>query len=280
MTEDDSAFPARVRDLAYESLAAIAFDSAPFGVSITSALARSYGRYVLTNAAYRAIVGYDAQALGDMTFQDVVHVDDLPVVIESLERLIGGVTTALDIELRLRRRDGSSLWVRQRRSLVRDELGNPILILNHTEDISERKSTAAAAAIARQVAETAMRESEARFRLIAEHAADMIVRTRADRTRAYVSPASKSLLGFEPHEIIELDFATFLHPDDLVSVTEKYLRFLEGGVVETNTYRLRHRDGHYVWVESRWVAERSAPLDPRDAPGCAVIAVVRDVSER
>jgi len=126
-----------------------------------------------------------------------------------------------------------------------------------------------------------LHESEARYRLLAENAADMIVRTRADRTRAYVSPASHALLGYDPDELLGLDFATFLHSDDRDRVTATYERFrIEGGRT-TCSYRLRHRDGHYVWVEAHWVTAAAEGLP--GAPGGTereVIAVVRDVSDR
>ncbi len=262
------------------ALAEFAFDRAPFGISLTSARPATYGRYVLANPAYCAITGYDTAALQARYFCDVVHADDLAALTESLERLSSGVTAAIDAETRLRRCDGSSIWVRQHRSLIRNDVGEPLVFLVHTEDISKHRSAEAAAIAARHAAAEAMRESETRYRLLAEHAADMIVRTRADRTRTYVSPASQTLLGFEPREIIDCDFATFLHPDDRERVTAEYGRFLIRGGRDTHTYRLRHKNGSYVWVEAHWVATGSAPGDLRADSDNAVIAVVRDISER
>jgi len=248
------------------ALAEFAFDRAPFGISLTSARPATYGRYVLANPAYCAITGYDTAALQARYFCDVVHADDLAALTESLERLSSGVTAAIDAETRLRRCDGSSIWVRQHRSLIRNDVGEPLVFLVHTEDISKHRSAEAAAIAARHAAAEAMRESETRYRLLAEHAADMIVRTRADRTRTYVSPASQTLLGFEPREIIDCDFATFLHPDDRERVTAEYGRFLIRGGRDTHTYRLRHKNGSYVWVEAHWVATGSAPGDLRATP--------------
>ncbi len=251
-------------------LAGFAFEASPLGISLTSAREESYGRYVLVNRAYCNITGYDAAELLARNDCDVVQADDLAAVGESLDSLSDGSTTATDAEVRLlRRRDGSAIWVRQYRSLIRSDIGEALLFLSHTEDISKRKHEEATAVAARRVVADALRESEARYRLLAEYAADMIVRTRADRTRAYVSPASRTLLGFEPHEIIDCDFATFLHPDDWERVTTEYDRFLSSGGRETHTYRLRHKDGRYVWVEAHWVAADSG-----------VISVVRDISER
>lgn len=81
---------------------------------------------------------------------------------------------------------------------------------------------------------------------IAHYATEMIVHTRPDRVRSYVSPGSRNLLGYEPHEILGLDFATFLHPDDRARVEREYLALQRDGGRKTSTYRLRHRNGRYV----------------------------------
>ncbi|MBV8702489.1 MAG: diguanylate cyclase, partial [Acetobacteraceae bacterium] len=117
-------------------------------------------------------------------------------------------------------------------------------------------------------------ESEARYRLLAENAADMIVQHTADRRRAYVSPASRALLGREPEEMLAEDFAEILHPDDLEGITTAYDHLMRHGGKITCCYRLRHKDGHYVWVEAHWVAT------PLDGARTELVAVVRDISER
>ena len=263
------------------SHADIALERAPFGISLVSARPESYGTYIFANPTLCEISGYTMEQLNDVTFGDLCHPDDRDAARETLKRLTSGAVDETDAELRIRRRDGSEIWVRQHRSVIRDEAGEPVFYLSHTEDISERKASEGAVNAARGIAETALLESEARYRLLADYAADMIVCTRADRTRSYVSPASQRLLGYAPSEIIETDFATFLHPDDRKRVEAAYSQFLKRGGAETHAYRLRHKDGNYVWVEARWVATLVAAFT--DDPGLAmsiVVSVVRDITER
>ena len=127
------------------------------------------------------------------------------------------------------------------------------------------------------------RESEARYRLLAENAADMIVQHTADRRRTYVSPASRALLGREPEELLAQDFVEILHPDDREGVTAAYNHLMRHGGKTTCCYRLRHKDGRYVWVETHWVAAPAvvAPDRTQDAASrMELVAVVRDISER
>ena len=256
-------------------------ERAPFGISLVSARPESYGKYVLANPAYCKISGSSLEELKAGSYHDVAHPDELPHALKRSALLTSGAVVETDAELRFRRRDGSQIWVRQHRTVIRDEAGEPLFFLSHTEDVSERKATEAAVNAARSIGEKALRESEARYRLLADHAADMIVCTRPDRTRSYVSPASQRLLGYTPAEITDTDFATFLHPDDRERVQTEYKHFLLQGGAETHTYRLRHKDGNYVWVEAHWVATLVAPF--AEGPGLAnsvVVSVVRDISER
>ena len=102
----------------------------------------------------------------------------------------------------------------------------------------------------RRKAEKSVRESEARYRLLADHSTDMIVRTDFDSTRRFVSPASKDLLGYEPHELVGTRPLDFVHPDD-VEGFRQVIGDLSSGKIEQTVSRQRYRrkDGSWVWVE-------------------------------
>ncbi|MFT3805302.1 diguanylate cyclase domain-containing protein [Arenimonas sp.] len=126
-----------------------------------------------------------------------------------------------------------------------------------------------AAALAKQ------RESEARYRMLADHSSDIVVRMRADGHRLYVSPAAKAMLGWEPSELSEPRWE-LVHPDDRAPLadTVKGL-FADGGTVQT-AYRARHKDGHYVWIEA---LARRVPAEGADG-GYEVVYTGRDISAR
>jgi PAS domain S-box-containing protein len=94
------------------------------------------------------------------------------------------------------------------------------------------------------------RESALHFRLLAEHSTDVISRATPDGTLLYVSPACLSVMGYRPEELQGTSIAGYLHPDD----AEKMARGLEEIDSWTEpdavTFRLRHKDGRYVWIEA------------------------------
>jgi PAS domain S-box-containing protein len=132
------------------------------------------------------------------------------------------------------------------------------------------------AQIGRKRMEDALRESEARYRLLADHATDMIVRADLSGKRNYVSPASKDLLGYNPDELVGTRPQNFVHPDEAARLTEVFSKLREGQTERaTGTYRLRHRNGSWVWIEDNLHLVRDKHGMPLE-----VISASRDVTER
>jgi PAS domain S-box-containing protein len=124
-------------------------------------------------------------------------------------------------------------------------------------------------------AERGARESEQRYRLLAESSFDMIVRfDPRNQRRTYISPACRRLYGYEPEEALAMSAVDIIHPEDLPKVREALSR-LEHRDVGPVTYRGRRKDGTYVWVEASLM--RSTNTETGEGE---VVSVVRDVSER
>lgn len=125
--------------------------------------------------------------------------------------------------------------------------------------------------------ESRLRESEARYRMLAEHASDMISRLDATGRFAYVSPISEDMLGYGQDALIGREHAELVHPEDLPAVRTCHAAILGAGGPHTVNYRLRRRTGEYVWVET--TARAVPPADGAPGPG-EVLCITRDVSER
>lgn len=120
-------------------------------------------------------------------------------------------------------------------------------------------------------AEARTRESEAQYRLLADHATDVIIRLDRDLIRRYVSPASRDMLGTEPSQLVDHPASGIIHPDDWPQVQNVADEARASGAPVEVIYRLKHEQGHYVWVEGRYryVAEDEG-----------FIVVLRDISRR
>ena len=107
-------------------------------------------------------------------------------------------------------------------------------------------------AVAQQKNELALRQSEERFRLLAENGTDMISCHTLDGTYRYASPACVHLLGYQPEELVGHTAFEFIHPDDIPKIRECAEKTLANSPPSLTTYRIRRKDGVYCWVESTY----------------------------
>ncbi len=120
----------------------------------------------------------------------------------------------------------------------------------------------ATAELERQRSETALKESESRFRLLAENVKDLVCLHDLSGRFLYLSPSCKSLLGFEPNELTGSNPHEHCHPDDRVRTRLRIQKSIRDGDSSPVIYRARHRDGHDVWLESLIKVIYSAKGEP------------------
>jgi PAS domain S-box-containing protein len=125
-------------------------------------------------------------------------------------------------------------------------------------------------------AENALKESEAAYRFMAEEASDIIARHTADGRLTFISPAVKRILGFESDDMHRRGPFEGAHPDDIEQIKESLAQARQTNGSANYTYRVLHRDGHYVWLEThlRFVK------NPQTGIFDGAISVSRDITDR
>lgn len=93
-------------------------------------------------------------------------------------------------------------------------------------------------------------ESEAQFRLLAENSSDMISKHDITGIFLYVSPACKTILGYDPDELTNTSVTLLVHPEDAKQVIDLLATPDWNDVTVTVDYRARHKNGDYVWIET------------------------------
>lgn len=120
------------------------------------------------------------------------------------------------------------------------------------------------------------RESERRFRLLADNTTDLIFQVDLDLTRSYVSPAAREILGYEPDELLGTKAFAHTHPEDQAAGEAFYADLFAGRASKAiASLRYQHRDGHYVWLELR-----AKPLNDENGRPAGCVACLRDISDR
>ncbi len=148
---------------------------------------------------------------------------------------------------------------------MRFEMENQLYLMGFGIDITDRKRI-----------ELEREKSEALFRLMAENSTDMISRYDENGIYLYASPACKTLLGYNQDELVGQSAFDFFHPDDVAQIEASLKSILDKECVSTTTYRLRRKDGNYLWVETISKAIR----DQQTGRVSEIHATSRDITER
>lgn len=102
------------------------------------ALADISGRFLQVNPALTQMLGYTADELTSLTFQEITHPEDLPGNLKEADRLKAGEVPRMQVENRYRHKDGHYIPAELSASIIRDEFENPILYVSAIQDISSR----------------------------------------------------------------------------------------------------------------------------------------------
>jgi PAS domain S-box-containing protein len=177
---------------------------------------------------------------------DRIHPDDREATEQQFLTAIAGRDEDYTAEYRIiRPSDGELRWIGVVARIERDESGRAIRLLGAHIDITDR-----------MLAQQTLRESEQRFRLIADSAPVPIWVTKLDRTRSFANKAYVDFVGVPYEEAVVFDWRKALHPDDLARILKEQIEgesSLKPFVLEA---RYKRADGEWRWLRSesqpRW----------------------------
>lgn len=124
-----------------------------------------------------------------------------------------------------------------------------------------------------------LRVSEQRFRTLAEHASDVIIRMDASMRLTYISPSVREIFGYEPEALVKMSKWSLVVPDDVSRVRSAFERVRQSLGRETFNYRVQRVDGEVVWVETILRAVRVESQEDTDDL-LEFIGATRDITER
>jgi len=244
-----------------EARFSLLFQSSPSAIAMNTV---EEGLLLEVNSRYCELLGYSREELVGKTVAELQlwerPEDRNPVIRQLLQ-----AKSLRDVETRFRRKSGELRDV-----LISFELaevaGDPRQVLiAQFDDITERRR-----------AERARRESEERFRQLAEHIQDVFWLTNPEKSEMlYISPKYEEIWGRSRQELLERPSAWLdaVHPEDRPGV-EAALRGQTAGEYQVE-YRVVRPDGGI-----RWVADQAFPIRDSDGRVCRVAGVARDITER
>jgi len=192
------------------------------------------GRWLKVPSRLADLLGYSDSELLTDTFMSVTHPDDIDADWSQCQRLIRGESKSFELEKRYIRKDGGIVWVYLNCCGVYDAEGRLLHFLTYIRDISELKQV-----------ETALRESETKWRRVMETVPIGIGLSTLDGRVLDVNPAAWKMFGYESKEDI-LHAGGVSHPMDAEDRAQRLAAIRSGQhVVEAE---FKKKDGSMFWA--------------------------------
>ncbi|HEY8520168.1 MAG TPA: PAS domain S-box protein [Gammaproteobacteria bacterium] len=213
-------------------------------------------RFTWFNRGWLEFTGRSMQEeIGD-GWLDRVHPDDREGVLSRYESSFDR-REGFTLEYRLQRSDGQFRWVLGTGVPLRDDSGDFMGYIGSCKDIHDRR-----------LAEAAVRESEQRFRMLAD-SAPVLIWINGLEGCEYVNREYITFVGRSAEELMGPGWAEALHPDDAQAYLDDYERAaLRRGRFEA-VARLRRHDGEYRWVQSVGLPRYSTTGEYLGYVGCS-----------
>jgi PAS domain S-box-containing protein len=220
------------------------------------------GRLLTANLRLAEILGYDsASELMQLNLAKDVYWD--PEERASLISRFEPTGSASNHEVRWKKKNGDQLWIALSSHAVKDESGTTLCFEGFVEEITDRK-----------LAQEALRESEEKFRTIAEQMNEMIFLTDTNGTILYVSPAAEHMFGFTPQQMQGHMFTEFLVETDIPRAVAAFARDIAMGVpTELLGLEMKRNDG------TVFTGELNGTLYRKDGIAGS-IGLIRDITDR
>ena len=184
------------------------------------------------------------EALSKLGWQSAIHPDDLDRMMGRRNPAVSG-GEGFEVDVRIRRRDGTYRWHAARSVPVRDEVGQVVRRFGSAVDVEDRRRD-----------EERLREGERRFRFLAESIPHLVWTCRPDGNLEYISRRFRDYIGVGPDDPPERAWAEAIHPEDRAGVLDAWNQSLRDGTQFHIEYRLRGIDGLYRWFLGHALPQR------------------------
>ena len=226
------------------------------------------GKYEYVSPKSVEITGFTPEELYEKPriIFDLIHPDFREYLEKSWEKMLSGDAPD-EYEYMAYRKDGQVRCFRQRNVLLKDDAGNTIALEAIVSDITEQKE--AAQKLEEQVERT--RESEQKFRALAENSPDVVMRFDRQKRHIYVNRSVEKSTGIPAESFIGKTHHELGFPEELVAIWEAAIdRAFETGEVQREEFQM---------PGGRWIDWMLVPEYNMDGEIEAVITSARDMTE-
>ncbi|HET6765440.1 MAG TPA: PAS domain S-box protein, partial [Longimicrobiaceae bacterium] len=222
------------------------------------------GRWLRVNRRLCAIVERDREELLGMRFRDITHPEDVARDEEMAAKVAAGELATYTLEKRYLRPGRAPVWVSITVSLAPAVDAEPPYFIVVVEDVGQRRA-----------AQAAQRESEARFRSLADTAPVLVWTADPEGAYDFFNQPWLDFTGRAVEEELGEGWTAGVHPDDLRRRQAVFRQAVQARRPFRLEYRLRRADGEY-----RWVLDTGVPRMLPDGTFAGYVGSCIDITER
>jgi PAS domain S-box-containing protein len=196
------------------------------------------GKITFLNNSWKTLIGKTIKASTGKKLASFINKNHVDVFEEAIEQIRNKQSWPGRLELQIIK-DKNPYWVELWMRGMYDSDYELTGISGSIFDINSKK-----------IATEKLRESEERYRLISENTKDIVCLHDKDSNYVYISPSMYDTLGYPTRALLGQPAWTCIHPKDIKLLKQTFKQLVSGKQPGFIRYRVKHRKGHYVWVET------------------------------
>ena len=230
------------------------------------------GKFTFINDSVCRVLGYSRKEVMNINSREFTDQDEVKEVFQAYNEVYKTKKPLKDFKWHIIRKDSSKRYLEGSISLRKDLSGKPIGFRVIANDITERKR-----------AEEMLKESENKYRLLADNIQDVIFVMDMNLNYTYLSPSVKLLRGYEPEEAMKHTPEETVTPSSMdlaLRILSEMMEIEKSehrdiNISRTAQLEMTRKDGTTVWVETKAFFIRDENQQP-----IGIMGVTRDITER
>ncbi|MFZ1980078.1 MAG: PAS domain S-box protein [Smithella sp.] len=231
------------------------------------------GNFTFFNDSLRRFLDYSQEELMGMNYLQYTDKEYSKILFQAFNKVYNTGEPTEGFDWQIIRKNGTKRYVEASILLQKNSSGKPIGFRGIARDVTERKRT-----------EEALKNSEEKYRLLADNIQDVIFVLDMNLKYTYISPSVKIMRGYEPEEILkQQSIEQTLTPSSRSLALKAFSEIIEleksehGEIPLSRTLQLemRRKDGTTLWTDVRFSFIRDENKRPM-----AIMGVSRDITER
>ncbi len=223
------------------------------------------GIYVYVSPSCQSLLGYDHQFLMGQSAEILCHPDDCDLIRQFYQQL-KQQWNVNPITYRMRHHGGHYIWLETSAKVIpNQETGEIQEIFCLSRDVTQQKQN-----------QDNIKSYQQPHTFILDNLPDLVTTQSQEGIYQYVSQVSHQLLGYYPQDLIGRSITSFCHPQDRPLIKQFYQELQQKKSFASVTYRMGHKEGHYLWIETIG----KAMIHSQTGEIKEILCVSRDITKR